>query len=232
MSSQDPNLAKVELIARALSDLRGKVVFVGGCSVGMLLTDTGAAPARVTYDVDLISQVTALNGFYQLEREFEKLGFKRDMTKDAPICRWQYQGIEVDLMPTDPHILGFSNCWYPTVVQTAKLLELPSGNTIQIISAPAFIATKFEAFSDRGKGDLMASHDLEDIINVVDGRPELLKEIAASPADLITYLREKTTQLLSMTQFNDALSGMIFPDEFLAERMLIVHKRLTEISQL
>lgn len=77
----------------------------------MLLTDTAAAPARVTYDVDLISQVAALAGYHQLEREFDRLGFKRDMAKDAPICRWHYQGLEVDLMPTDPRILGFANRW-------------------------------------------------------------------------------------------------------------------------
>lgn len=54
MSAQDPNMVKVELIAHALGALRDKVVFVGGCSVGLLLTDSAAAPVRVTYDVDLI----------------------------------------------------------------------------------------------------------------------------------------------------------------------------------
>lgn len=232
MRTQDPNLAKVELIAHALGTLRHQVVFVGGCSVGMLLTDTAAAPARVTYDVDLISQVAALASYHQLEREFDRLGFKRDMAKDAPICRWRYQGLEVDLMPTDPRILGFANRWYPTVVETATSLRLPSGHTIQIISAPAFIATKFEAFADRGQSDLLGSHDLEDIINVVDGRPELAREITASPVDLKTYLRDKTTQLLATPRFDDALAGMIFPDEFLAERVQIVRQRLSDISRL
>jgi hypothetical protein len=53
-------------------------VFVGGCAVGLLLTDPPAAPARVTYDVDLIAQVAALRGRHRLKREFEKLGFARD----------------------------------------------------------------------------------------------------------------------------------------------------------
>jgi len=34
-----------------------------------------------------------------------------------------------------------------------------------------FLATKFAAFDGRGKGDYMASHDLEDIVAVVDGVP-------------------------------------------------------------
>lgn len=232
MSAQDPNMVKVELVAHALGALRDEVVFVGGCSLGLLLTDSAAAPVRVTYDVDLISQVAALAGCHELEREFDKQGFKRDMTAEAPICRWRYQGLEVNLMPTDPRILGFANRWYPMVIQTATSLRLPSGNTIQIISAPAFIATKFEAFADRGKGDLLGSHDLEDIINVVDGRPELSTEIAASPDDLKTYLRDKTTRLLDMPGLDDALVGMIFPDEFLAERLQAVRQRLAEISRL
>ena len=53
MNPQDPNLAKVELIAHVLGPLRDELVLVGGCAAGLLMTDPGAAPARVTYDVDL-----------------------------------------------------------------------------------------------------------------------------------------------------------------------------------
>lgn len=100
MNSQDPNVAKVELIAQALGELRERVVFVGGCAVGLLLTDPAAAPPRVTYDVDLVAEVAALSAYHRLEREFSRLGFQRDMAADAPICRWRYQRLEVDLMPT------------------------------------------------------------------------------------------------------------------------------------
>jgi hypothetical protein len=52
---------------------------------------------------------------------------------------------------------------------------------IKLITAPAFLGTKFEAYSDRGGGDMLASHDLEDIINVLDGRPGLLEEVEMRP---------------------------------------------------
>jgi hypothetical protein len=39
--TQDPNLAKIELIASALGPLRDQLVFVGGCAVGLLITDSG-----------------------------------------------------------------------------------------------------------------------------------------------------------------------------------------------
>jgi len=84
-----PNLAKVELIAQALGPLRERLVFVGGCAVDLLLTDVAAAPSRVTFDVDLVAQVAALSGYHALEAEFAGLGFKRDLSKGAPICRWR-----------------------------------------------------------------------------------------------------------------------------------------------
>ena len=55
MIANDPNIAKVELIAKALGPLRERLVLVGGCAAGLLFTDPAAAPARVTYDVDLLA---------------------------------------------------------------------------------------------------------------------------------------------------------------------------------
>ena len=230
-NTQNPNLAKVELVAHVLGPLCDQLVFVGGCAAGLLLTDQSAAPARVTYDVDLTVQVAALPDFYLLEEQFTGLGFKRDVTMEV-ICRWQYQELEVDLMPSDPAILGFANRWYPLAVETAQALILPSGKTIRLITAPAFLATKFEAFADRGRGDLLGSHDLEDIINVLDGRPELPGEAAAAPAELRAYLAVRCRDLLATPNFMDFLPGMIFPDESLAERVLVLAQRLQQIAEL
>ena len=64
----------MELIAKALGPLRKRLVLVGGCAAGLLFTDPAAAPARVTYDVDLLAEVAALAGYHQLEKEFSRLG--------------------------------------------------------------------------------------------------------------------------------------------------------------
>ncbi|MEP7100388.1 MAG: hypothetical protein ABI781_07760, partial [Burkholderiales bacterium] len=145
-------------------------MFVGGRAFGLLLTEPTAAPPRVTYDVDLVAEVLALRDYHQLERAFSRRGFARDTAADAPICRWRYQRLEVDLMPTDPGVLGFANRWYPLAVASAERELLPSGTAIRLIGAAAFMATKFEAFADRGHDDLLGSHDAEDIVNLVDGR--------------------------------------------------------------
>jgi hypothetical protein len=87
-------------------------------------------PARVTYDVDLIAEVTARHAYYALEGRFAERGFSRDISEDAPICRWRVRDIEVDLMPTDEKILGFSNRWYPSAAASATSIALPSGRRI------------------------------------------------------------------------------------------------------
>lgn len=230
MKRLHPNVAKLELVAHALGPLREQLVFVGGCAVDLLLTDPAAAPARVTYDVDLVTRVEALAGYHALEKQFSQLGFKRDMTEDAPICRWRYNDLEVDLMPMDPGVLGFANRWYPLAVQTAQEVALSAGMTIRLISAPAFLATKFEAFFDRGRGDVLGSHDLEDIVNVVDGRPELVAEVASAAPELRQYLAAQCRALLAMPGFMNALPGMVFPDESLTERVKLLALRLEQIG--
>lgn len=227
-----PNLAKIELIADALGALREQLVFVGGCAVDLLLTDPAAAPSRVTYDVDLVARVEALAGYHALENEFARLGFMRDMAQDAPICRWRFNNLEVDLMPMDSNILGFANRWYPLAVKTAQEVTLSTGVTIRLISAPAFLATKFEAFFDRGRGDALGSHDLEDIISVLDGRPALVSEIASSEPELRQYLAVQCRALLAMSDFMNALPGMVFPDESLAGRVKLLLQRFGQIAEL
>lgn len=232
MKPQQPNLTKVELIARALGAMCEQLVFVGGCAVDLLLTDAAAAPSRVTYDVDLVAQVAALPDYHELEKAFVGLGFKRDISKDAPICRWRFDNLEVDLMPSDTRILGFANRWYPLTIETAQLVTLPSGTSIRLISAPVFVATKLEALADRGQADLLVSHDLEDIVNVLDGRPEIVDEIAASSLELQCYLSDKCEALLATPRFMDAIHGMIFPDESHAERVQLLAERFRQIARL
>lgn len=232
LNPRDPNLAQVELIAQVLGALREELVFVGGCAAGLLMSDPAATAARVTYDVDLVVEVAALRGYHQMEAEFSRLGFKRDVSPEAPICRWRYRDLEVDLMPTDPGILGFANRWYPLSVTTAASVKLPSGVAIRLITAPLFVATKFEAFADRGNEDLLGSHDLEDIINVIDGRPELTGEIRDATNELQSYLADKCAALLALPNFTNYLPGLVAQDETLAKRVATVAARLQVIASL
>lgn len=232
MNPNDPNLQRVELVAHALGDLCDELVFVGGCAAGLLCTSALAAPPRVTFDVDLLAEVVALAPYHALEQRFAERGFVHDIAPEAPICRWRIHGVEVDLMPTDERVLGFSNRWYSLAVEGARQFALPSGRQIRLISAPAFLATKFEAFLSRGRGDVMSSHDFEDIINVLDGRPGLETEVAQEGGDIASFLAARFQDVLGHPDFVNTLPGLVHFDDLYESRIQAVRKRALSIANL
>lgn len=159
----------------------------------------------LTYDVDVVAEVAALAAYHALEKRFASRGFARDVSPDAPICRWRLGEVEVDLMPTDERVLGFANRWYPLAIASASRVLLPSGRQIRLISAPAFLATKLEAFGTRGQSDLMSSHDFEDIINVIDGRPGIEAEVADAGGELADYLASRFAEIVRDPNFENLI---------------------------
>lgn len=232
MNPRDPNIQMLELVAQALDELCEELLFVGGCAAGLLCTSPSAAPARVTYDVDVVAEVVALSAYHALEEKFAARGFVRDMSPDAPICRWRLGEVEVDLMPTDDRVLGFANRWYPLAHKSAQRMTLPGGRQIRLISAPAFLATKLEAFATRGRGDLMSSHDFEDIINVLDGRPEIVDEVALAEDELASYLATCFGDIARHTDFENTLPGLVEFDELYEERVGRVRERINAITRM
>ena len=188
------------------------VVFVGGCATGLLLTQARPDRIRITEDVDIVAQALTVHDYQAIEARVRAQGFSNDMRPDAPICQWVYKNVTLDVMPTVKDILGFANRWYPLAIATAQLVTLPSGQSIKLMSAPVFIATKLEAFKDRGKDasgqpDFLGSHDLEDIITVTDRRPELIDECRAMPAELRDYLAQEFSALFTNADFETTIAG-------------------------
>lgn len=213
MRVDDPNLPYLRQIAEALGDLREQVVFLGGAVAGLLVTDPLADGVRATRDVDAVVNANR-STFHRIEQAVAKRGFARDVQSDV-ICRWIHKdsGVLFDLMPVQPEVLGFSNRWYPYAVESAEPVELSPGVTIRLVSAVAFIATKLEAFAGRGEGDFLTSHDIEDVFNIVDGREELVTELAAAPAELRQAVSNAFQRLLSDPDFASALPGLIAEPE-------------------
>ena len=232
MIAGDPNVQSVERVAHALGDLCDELILVGGCAASVLIDAPTAPPPRVTYDVDFLAVVTALRNYHALEEKFAQRGFTRDMSPEAPICRWRIGEIMVDLMPTDESVLGFSNRWYPHAADSAIQITLPSGRSIRLISAPAFLATKFEAFQTRGKSDLVFSHDFEDIINVVEGRAAIVAEVAASTPALRSYLATQFALICQHEDFQNVLPGLVAYDALYAQRVVVVGQRVAAIAAL
>ena len=154
------------------------------------------------------------------------------MVADAPICRWRYQGIAVDVMPTDEKILGFANRWYPLAIALAEPFSLNDKISIRLIPAPPFIATKLEAFADRGTKNILLSHDMEDIVTVIDGRPSLIIEMKAAPRVLQTYIAQKFAALLENEAFLSALPAYLPGDAASQARLPTLEAKLRELAQL
>lgn len=220
MNANDPNVILLEVVAEHLgAELRAEMVFVGGAVAGLLITDPAMPAIRPTEDVDLVCRAVALGDYHRIETALRTRGFAQDMRSDAPICRWRTGNVVVDVMPPLKEVLGFTNRWYPLALETAEPATLPSGQRIQLITAPVFLATKLEAFDGRGQGDYLFSHDLGDLLSVVDGRPTLLSECHTSSPVLRAYLGHRFRTLLATPAFVEALPGHLPGDTASQERL-------------
>jgi predicted nucleotidyltransferase len=231
MNANDPNTPALELVAAALGRLREQLVLVGGCSVGLLITDQARPPVRETVDVDLVAEVASTGDFYaSLHPALKECGFQESSDSEN-MCRWKKGALIVDVMPSSGEVFGHStNSWYPEAVRDPQKTSLPSGLEILVVSAPLFIATKLEAFYGRGKGDYISSHDMEDIINVVDGREELFTEVSKASERVQTFLKEEFRDLLEDEAFTDQLTTHFRPDAASQARVPIVIARLRAIA--
>lgn len=224
----DPNIELLSGIAHAMGPLCEQVVFVGGCATGLLITQPLVADARATEDVDSIVEVASLVGYHALAEQLMARGFKQTMADNTPPFRWFWQSMQLDLVPVDERVLGFANRWYRPGFEAAHMATLPSGLSLRHLSAPYFVATKLEAFKDRGNNDVYLSHDLEDIVTVVDGREELVAELAAAPFDVRHFVAQSFQAVLTHPDFSNVLPGIVSQ----STRAGLVLRRFADIAKL
>ncbi len=219
------NFDIVASVASSLKELVDEVVFVGGSSAAFLITDEDIVTVRPTLDVDVIVEVMNLPDYFRFEKRLKALGFKPDM--DGPRCRFIIGKILVDVMPDNAEILGFSNRWYKTAIETAEIHAI-GDLKIRVASPPLFLATKFEAYHGRSEGFYAGSHDLEDILAVVDGRPSLIRDCIDAPPEVKVYLRNEFEALLADDEFINVLPGFVEPASG-AGRSEIVRDRIQNL---
>lgn len=228
----EANLAMIRHVAARLGNLRDRVVFLGGAATALLITDSAAPDVRVTVDVDVIVEIASRGDYYKLADSLRLAGFFEDVSEGAPVCRWLVDGIAVDVMPTDEEILGFSNRWYKDALQHASVLLVADDIAIRLVTAPYFLATKLDAFHNRGADDYYASHDMEDIITLIDGRPEVVEEVETTSNDLKEFLSSEFAAFLKSRAFLDALPGHLLPDPASQLRIPLLMDRIKAVASL
>lgn len=233
MKASNANIKLIESVASCLGPLRERVVFLGGATIALLITDEATPYIRATDDVDVIVEVASYGEYINaLRNDLLACGFREDRSEDAPICRWIVAGIKVDVMPTDETILGFANRWSPDVVKHAAPFTLGNGLEIRLVTAPYLIATKMEAFHGRGNDDYDGSHDLEDILRLIDGRPSMIDEIRTANPDVRRYIADECSRLLQFDAFVDAIPRHLLPDDVNQSRAEVIERRIREIARL
>lgn len=209
MENKTINIQAVAQIANALQELCGRMVFVGGATISLYTDDPAADEIRPTTDIDLTIQLTGYSDWTKLQERLLQLGFSPDPEGNA-MCNYLYQGISLDIMPAENSSIGNSNRWYQPGF--GNLWEVSAENqTIKILSAPYFLATKFEAFKDRGNGDYRTGHDFEDIIYLIDNRTTMVEEVLASDDAVRTFLAEEFSAVLANPFVEEIIQAQIHP---------------------
>jgi predicted nucleotidyltransferase len=219
------NLIRIKAVYQALKGLEQDYVFVGGATVSLYATNPGlAAEIRPTDDVDIVAELASYKGYAELDERLRHLGFSNDVTSGV-ICRYTIHGVIVDIMPTDPSIIGFSNRWYAEGFENAIQYVLDGQTTVQIFSLPYFVASKWEAFKGRGKNDYRTSKDFEDLVYVFENVDDFEDQIQRSPEHVISYLRSEFVDLINRDDFEEGLYAHLTGSTFdPAKRFLLLNR--------
>jgi hypothetical protein len=200
------NIDMLSCVAHGLGNFKEDVVFVGGSVAELYAANPELSDIRPTLDVDCVVEISTYIAYNQLEEKLRSLGFQNDITTDAPICRKIYKGIIVDIMPVNPDILGFSNQWYRGGMDNKVKITLPDSTDIFVFPVEYYLATKLEALNNRGGNDIRGSHDMEDIVYVMNNCLELPDNIKQqNDTLLVQYLKKQFCKLLNNSNIKEVI---------------------------
>ena len=161
-----------------------------------------------------------------LDKQLAERGFHPDIHGHA-ICSYKYNDIAVDVMASTDTMRGPTNRWYAIGFDSLQEATIQSA-TIQILSTPCYLATKFEAFNQRGQDDYRTSHDFEDIIYVIDNRTTIVEEIDKSNDEVKEFLVKEIQKVVNSSYSEEILSAHLHP-LILEERYPMLLKKISTI---
>jgi len=218
-------------VAKALGNLVGEVVFIGGAVAPLLQPHPPFSRARPTKDVDA---TVATRSYLDVERLNERLrtaGFRQDPLVPRHLHRWTTpEGDWLDLVPAGDPAGGSGQRWDQLAIETSVQADLEEGVTVRHARAPAFLALKWAAFQDRGRDDPMLSHDLEDLMALLASRPGIVAEVGAGHREIAQFVAHAARTLLSIPELGDLLAGHLNNVQDPARVTEQVRERLTLLA--
>lgn len=225
MNSQNHLPVLIEVINK-LGDFKDSIVFVGGSIISVYINESESVAIRETFDVDCIVEANSRLEYEKFAQKLRELGFS-ESSQENVICRFKNKDLIIDMMPTNQAIFGFGNPWYKEGIKSPKEIKIGK-NVLKVLSLPYLIATKLDAFRDRGKSNFRTSHDLEDIVTLIDGNSYFSVEIKSTDEDLNKFLGDTFTSILNDKNFIESIEGHISDRGNLSSRMQIILSRVKD----
>ncbi|MEM7655965.1 MAG: nucleotidyl transferase AbiEii/AbiGii toxin family protein [Bacteroidota bacterium] len=201
------HLELLQTVASGLSDLTRQTIFVGGAVLDLYITDLAAPEYRPTSDIDCMLHIPALLDMFQWEQLLSDRGFEKVGVAGQPSPHWKYQGIPLTISPMQWQIelMGFQNRWYEEGVFHARPYSLSNGHSIRLFPPAYYVAAKIDAFQNRGKEDFRRSEDFQDLVFLIENRPELPSEIERAFHEVRTYIRTQFRRFLAYPELEEGL---------------------------
>ena len=162
-----------------------------------------------------------------MEEQLSAIGFSNEASSKV-ICRYKYQGLIVDIMPTSENVLGFSNKWYAPGFKHAIEYKIDKQHVVKIFPSAYFIASKLEAFKNRGKNDGRTSSDFEDIVFGLNYRNTIWIELQEADDAVKKYLKDEFSKLLDGNYFIEWIAANLDYNE--RQRGDLILNRIKEFT--
>ncbi len=229
MENKYINLEILFQVAKGLDELIDQVIFVGGAVVSLYADSEFSNLVRPTSDIDMAVDLAKYSEQVDFQERFSRKGFHPDITSPT-IVRHHFQGIQVDLISTSTSALGESNSWYKPGFPKRTFFEL-QGLLIPILPVEYFLATKFEAYNNRGGGDYRLSTDFEDIVYILNYNKYIVKIISESDITVREFLVNEFFKVVNHENFEEIIYANL---DYLniEERFILVKDRFKQITQL
>ena len=188
--------AQIIQAAQAIEPLLNRVVFTGRHAAELLCTHVASGATRARFASDAVLRVLSSSALDRLAVDLERLGLRRGV-RTANSERWI---LDERLLLDVTYVSGDESERDAIWLAYASLLTMPlivgDGLTARITGAPALLALGWAALKSSGE-DLLDSGDLEDLIALVAGRAEIVREVHAAPPELREFVATETRRFLS-----------------------------------
>ena len=196
--------------AGALGDLTDEVVFVGAATVAFWIGQYGDLIPRITMDADTVIDVSTKSAYDRFGDRLRERGFEVD-SGSRVIVRWIHRptGLVLDVMPKSEEVFGFGGGWQAEALSHAVTIELSDGSRVRAGSPPYIVAMKLQAYRSRGRGDLLASHDFEDLINLIAAVSDLADLVQEAGPVISKFIGSELREILAEPRLDYAVTGTL-----------------------